>query len=151
MRRKFSGDVPIRKPGEETLTEVPKRTFPLPSLSTSSLGQLIAVFVHEDKASSTIESAIESEVPEEEEDTNCAVFEERTSVVKSHIVPRWILRFSSKAEATSWLVETQLLSTVLPSVGRIWMVTEQAEVFWAVGTNLDNTLTWNKVGQQCFN
>ncbi|KAM7542892.1 hypothetical protein Aperf_G00000002443 [Anoplocephala perfoliata] len=147
MRQKFSDNVPIRKPGEEALSEAPKRTFPLPSQSTSSRGQLVAVFVHEDKVSSSVvESIVETEYLEEEEEATCSVFEEHTSVMKSHIVPRWILKFSSKAEATSWLSETQLLTTVLPSFGRTWMVTEQAEVFWTVGTSLDNNLTWNKVG-----
>ncbi|KAM3182961.1 hypothetical protein ACTXT7_011290 [Hymenolepis weldensis] len=145
-RQKFSGNLPIRKPGEENLSEVPKLTFPLPS-SPNCSGQLVTLFVHEEKvSSSTTESHIEEQTLYENEEGSCGILDERSTVVKSNVIPRWIMRFPSKAEASSWLAEVRSPTEVLPSTGRIWMVTEQAEVFWSIGTNFDGNLTWNKIG-----
>ncbi|CDS39458.1 Beta propeller repeat TECPR [Echinococcus multilocularis] len=147
--RKFSDSLPIQKP-EESPAEVLKKTLPLPSIFTPSCGHLVAVFVRDEKPSPSTTAnpsmTVTTEaVEEEDEGESSTAFEEHISLVRSHIVPRWVLRFPSKAEASAWMAETQLLAKVLPSAGRVWLVTEQSEVFWAVGTSLDS-LTWNRVG-----
>ncbi|VDM30369.1 unnamed protein product [Hydatigera taeniaeformis] len=147
-RRKFSDSLPIRKT-EEKLYEVPQKTPPLPSVPIASDEHLVAVFVGDERPplSTTANSAmtVTAESVGEEEAGSATVFEESTSFVRSNIVPRWILRFSSKAEASAWIAETQNTTIILPSTSRVWLVTEQSEIFSAVGTSLDS-LAWNRVG-----
>ncbi|KAL5967500.1 Tectonin beta-propeller repeat-containing protein [Taenia solium] len=145
-RRKFSDSLPTQK--TEAPSEVSKKAFPLPTVPIVSSGHLVAVFVRAERppplttANSSI--IVAAELVEEEEE-NSTVFEEHNTLVRSHIVPRWVLRFSSKVEASAWMAEAQLATMALPSASRVWLVTEQSEIFWAVGTSLDN-LTWNRVG-----
>lgn len=152
-RRKFSDNVPIRKPGEETTSEISnssssRKLPPMMSLTSTSCGQLVAVFVPDERTpqQTTTPSQTES-LDDVDGEASSDVFEEHPVVIESCIVPRWVLRFPSKAAASVWLKETQTTETVVPSTGRIWMVTELAEVYWTSGTALDSNQTWFKV---CF-
>ena len=148
-RRKFSENAPIREPGIEDLPEASRKAVSPPTLSYSSGGPLVAVFIRGDKASLSNSSfsmnASKEEAEEEVEgEDNSPVFEEHHFLIRSQINLCWILRFPSKSTASAWLKETQPPTIVLPSVGKIWMLTEQAEVFWATETSLEK-ISWNKV------
>lgn len=112
----------------------------------------MAVFVRDEKplTPTIADSSITIGTEPVEEEESSTVFEEHNTLVRSHIVPRWVLRFSSKVEASAWMAEAQRTATALHSASRVWLVTEQSEVFWAVGTSLDS-LTWNRVSVgSCF-
>ncbi|KAL5107982.1 hypothetical protein TcWFU_007417 [Taenia crassiceps] len=146
-RRKFSDSLPTQKP-EEAPSEVSKKTIPPSTVPIASSGHLVAVFVRDEKqlSSTTADSSITAAAdPIGEEEESSTVFEEHTTLIRSHIIPRWVLRFSSKVEASAWMSETQLTAAALSWANRVWLVTEQSEVFWAVETSLDS-LTWNRVG-----
>ena len=151
-RRKFSDNVPIREPGVEDPSEMSRRTISVPPLFLNSDGPLVAIFTREEKASlfnssPTLNAAKEATEEEVEEEEGSSFFEEHHSIIRSQITLCWVLRFPSKSTATAWLTEARLPPNVLPSTGKIWMLTEQGEVFWATGTSLEK-LSWNKV---CIN
>uniref|UniRef100_A0A5K3FAZ8 Peroxin/Ferlin domain-containing protein n=2 Tax=Mesocestoides corti TaxID=53468 RepID=A0A5K3FAZ8_MESCO len=139
-RRKFVEHVPFKKPGSVNLTDRGRRqSSPLNHAPPSSTGRLVAVFARRASSTSSVDSVTAAEATAE----GGSVCGDAASA-RRHAVPRWILRFSSAAEASAWLKNTQKLTTLMPSTGKIWMVTEQAEVFWAASRNVE-TASWTKV------
>lgn len=70
-------------------------------------------------------------------------------------VPRWILRFRSANDAAEWLshvdagrkVDSKKLEDRLSSSGKVWMISEQSEIFWTSKNRCHDSedISWTKV------
>ncbi|VDO01564.1 unnamed protein product [Rodentolepis nana] len=144
--RSFSDSVSIRKPGNGSQFKVPKYAYP-PSFSLISSCQAITLFDQEEKGSPSIaESLSEGQTLDIDEEKSCEVFDDQSTVVMNNVIPNWIMRLPSKSESSSWLNGAQFPSGILPLIGKIWLVTEEAQVYWSLATRYDCNLKWNKIG-----
>ncbi len=146
-RRKLSENLPVKKPGPSGEAGGPERrprkaSAPPPPLAPPA-GHVVAVFVKKTSRDKSSPTSLTADFTGEDQE----VFESSEGEGKRRemVVPLWVLRFKSTGDAASWLsCASEAFAVQLPLFGAIWMVTEQAEIFWASDDSLAST-AWNKV------